>query len=124
MPLTTNPQVTGRQIGLRHRAALGTTEATDAVAVVVSEETGIISVVHNGHMIRPLDRERLRNVLSAFYKPVSDRSFSGTVRSLLRAARGNSNGSANGSTARAMAASRNDGVPADESKRAREKSED
>ena len=124
MPLTTNPQVTGRQIGLRHRAALGTTEATDAVAVVVSEETGIISVVHNGHIIRPLDRERLRNVLSAFYKPVSDRSFAGTVRSLLRAARGNgSRNNVNGSAARAMAAGR-DSASAEESKRIREKSED
>lgn len=58
-----------RQMGLRHRAALGTSEATDAVAVVVSEETGSISVAHGGRMIRRLDSERLENILMAFYQP-------------------------------------------------------
>jgi diadenylate cyclase len=68
MPLTANT-VTERQVGLRHRAALGITEVSDAVAIVVSEETGIISVVHNGRMIRRLDAERLKHVLGAFYRP-------------------------------------------------------
>jgi len=58
-----------RQMGLRHRAALGSSEATDAVAVVVSEETGSISIAHSGRMIRRLDSERLENVLMAFYQP-------------------------------------------------------
>lgn len=58
-----------RQMGLRHRAALGTSEATDAIAVVVSEETGSISIAHGGRMIRRLDSERLENILMAFYKP-------------------------------------------------------
>ncbi len=57
------------QMGLRHRAALGTSEATDAIAVVVSEETGAISVAHAGRMIRRLDSERLENILIAFYDP-------------------------------------------------------
>ena len=48
-----------RQMGLRHRAALGISEASDAIAVVVSEETGSISIAHNGRMIRRLDSERL-----------------------------------------------------------------
>jgi len=56
-----------RQMGLRHRAALGISEASDAVAVVVSEETGGISVAHAGRMIRRLDPERLSNVLKAFF---------------------------------------------------------
>jgi diadenylate cyclase len=55
------------QMGLRHRAALGTSEATDAIAVVVSEETGAISIAHAGRMIRRLDAERLENILIAFY---------------------------------------------------------
>ncbi len=59
-----------RQMGLRHRAALGTSEATDAIAVVVSEETGSISIAHGGRMIRRLDSERLENILLAFYQPV------------------------------------------------------
>jgi diadenylate cyclase len=56
-----------RRLGLRHRAALGVTEETDAVAVVVSEERGSISVAHNGRIIRDLDPERLERVLRAFY---------------------------------------------------------
>jgi diadenylate cyclase len=57
-----------RQMGLRHRAALGISEDSDAVAVVVSEETGSISIAHAGRMIRRLDPERLQNILSAFYR--------------------------------------------------------
>ncbi len=59
-----------RQMGLRHRAALGISEASDAIAVVVSEETGSISIAHGGRMIRRLDSERLENILMAFYRPV------------------------------------------------------
>lgn len=59
-----------RQMGLRHRAALGISEATDAIAVVISEETGSISIAHGGRMIRRLDSERLENVLLAFYRPI------------------------------------------------------
>ncbi|GAP17287.1 diadenylate cyclase CdaA [Levilinea saccharolytica] len=58
-----------RQMGLRHRASLGISEASDAVAVVVSEETGSISIAHGGRMIRRLDSERLENILLAFYRP-------------------------------------------------------
>jgi diadenylate cyclase len=64
--LTRSPE---RQMGLRHRAALGTSEATDAVTVVVSEQTGSISIAHSGRMIRRLDSERLENILLAFYSP-------------------------------------------------------
>jgi len=63
--LTSSPE---RQMGLRHRAALGISEVTDAVAVVVSEETGSISVVHGGRMIRRLDIERLENILRTFFR--------------------------------------------------------
>jgi diadenylate cyclase len=58
-----------RQMGLRHRAALGISEVSDAIAVVVSEETGSISIVNAGRMIRRLDAERLENILRALYKP-------------------------------------------------------
>jgi diadenylate cyclase len=58
-----------RQMGLRHRAALGTSEASDAIAVVVSEETGGISIAHAGRMLRRLDPERLENILTAFFRP-------------------------------------------------------
>jgi diadenylate cyclase len=58
-----------RQMGLRHRAALGTSENSDAIALVVSEETGAISIAHSGRMLRRLDPERLENILTAFFRP-------------------------------------------------------
>ncbi len=58
-----------RQMGLRHRAALGITEVSDAISIVVSEETGSISIVHGGRMIQHLDPERLENILRAFFQP-------------------------------------------------------
>lgn len=63
-----------RRMGLRHRAALGTSEISDAVALVVSEETGAISVAFGGRMIQRLGRERLEGVLRAFYRPVESES--------------------------------------------------
>ncbi len=77
--LTRSPE---RQMGLRHRAALGISEVSDAISVVVSEETGSISVVHSGRMIRRLDPERLENVLRAFYYPSQARG--GLKRNLSR----------------------------------------
>ena len=71
-----------RKMGLRHRAALGISEASDAIAVVVSEETGAISIAQNGRMIRRLDSERLENVLMAFYRP--SETSSAPVRFLRR----------------------------------------
>ncbi len=60
-----------RTMGLRHRAALGISEVSDAIAVVVSEETGSISVSHRGKMIRRLNMERLQNTLHAFFQPAA-----------------------------------------------------
>lgn len=70
MPLSTSGALApapGQQMGLRHRAALGISEASDAVAVIVSEETGTISVAHSGRIIRRLDPPRLENILEALY---------------------------------------------------------
>jgi diadenylate cyclase len=62
LPLTPNPELS-KEFGTRHRAALGITEETDAVAVVVSEETGIISLAFDGDIVRDLDGKSLRNML-------------------------------------------------------------
>ena len=62
LPLTHTAELS-KEYGTRHRAALGISEETDAVAVVVSEETGRISVAHQGELIRDLDSNTLRNTL-------------------------------------------------------------
>jgi diadenylate cyclase len=59
LPLTVNPRL-GRELGSRHRAAIGLTEENDAAAIVVSEETGAISLVLDGAIERNLDPEGLR----------------------------------------------------------------
>ena len=64
LPLTLNPRLS-KDLGTRHRAAIGVTEDTDAVAVVVSEETGLISVVQAGDMKRGLDATKLRETIFA-----------------------------------------------------------
>ncbi len=69
LPLSTDARMTERRYGLRHRAAIGVTESSDAVAVVISEETGGMSVAYNGRMIRRLTPKRLSNILAAFYQP-------------------------------------------------------
>ena len=62
LPLSPNPELS-KELGTRHRAAVGITEETDAVAVVVSEETGKISVAVEGGLSRDLDSNDLRNLL-------------------------------------------------------------
>jgi diadenylate cyclase len=57
-----NPELS-RALGSRHRAAIGVTEDTDALAVVVSEETGIVSLVSGGRIRRELDGRTLRQAL-------------------------------------------------------------
>ncbi|HMF01367.1 MAG TPA: diadenylate cyclase CdaA [Terriglobia bacterium] len=59
LPLTVKPRLS-KELGTRHRAAIGVTEETDAVAIIVSEETGAISFAHDGEMERYLDPDTLR----------------------------------------------------------------
>jgi diadenylate cyclase len=66
LPLAQNPPP-DRTMGTRHLAAIGVTEDTDAIAVVVSEETGTISVARNGRMVRNLDEGRLSRTLYSWY---------------------------------------------------------
>ena len=68
LPLTTNPNVS-KTLGTRHRAAIGLTEETDAIVVVVSEEEGKISLVREGKITRDLDPGTLRSTLQQLLTP-------------------------------------------------------
>jgi diadenylate cyclase len=62
LPLTKNPGIS-RELGTRHRAAIGITEGSDAISIVVSEETGLITYVEAGDVRRNLDTTQLRKLL-------------------------------------------------------------
>lgn len=62
LPLTKNPEIS-RDLGTRHRAAIGITEGTDAISIVVSEETGLITFVQGNSIIRNIDTATLRRLL-------------------------------------------------------------
>ncbi len=62
LPLTKNPGIS-RDLGTRHRAAIGITEGTDAISIVVSEETGLVTYVEGGNVRRNLDTTQLRKTL-------------------------------------------------------------
>lgn len=68
-PLSDNPRIS-RSLGTRHRAAIGLTEQTDAIVVVVSEETGAVSIAINGRLTRDLDKEGLERVLKNLCRPI------------------------------------------------------
>jgi diadenylate cyclase len=69
-------------MGLRHRAALGISEVTDAIAVVVSEETGSISLAHRGRILRRISADKLENVLMAFYQQQAEAQEKANLRHL------------------------------------------
>jgi diadenylate cyclase len=69
LPLGETSSADRQLLGTRHLAAIGITESTDAIAVIVSEETGLVSVAHSGRLIRGLDKIRLKQILRVFHKP-------------------------------------------------------
>jgi len=78
LPLSENPDLP-QDVGSRHRAALGISEVTDAVALVVSEETGRISLAHNGKLIQDIKPDALRELLYSICSPQGT-SFSSPLR--------------------------------------------
>ena len=76
LPLTLNRMIS-KDLGTRHRAAIGITEDTDAISVVVSEETGLISFVQDGQITRNLDGPRLLAAIQAALGPSSSRGGGG-----------------------------------------------
>ncbi len=75
LPLSESPFIS-KELGTRHRAAMGISEVTDALTIIVSEETGNISCTKNGELYRELDQDRLRDILSdnlSMYQKTPDR---------------------------------------------------
>lgn len=72
--LSTRSDINPR-LGTRHRAAIGITEESDALALVVSEETGVISAAENGKLSRHLDKSELREILTQSFEKSKEKSF-------------------------------------------------
>lgn len=73
LPLTDNSGIS-KELGTRHRAALGISERSDSISIVVSEETGGISVAENGNISRHLDLKTLKTILTDMYKPDDEKT--------------------------------------------------
>lgn len=113
LPLSANTKL-DKQLGTRHRAAIGVTEETDAVVVVVSEERGTVSLCFNGNIVRDLDAATLRKALLGLFKKKSkpkgqaggrgkgdksgDISLGGVPLPLVGGSSGQSQGQAGGAT--------------------------
>ena len=89
LPLTEASGVS-RELGTRHRAAVGITENTDAIVLVVSEETGIVSLARDGQLTRPLTVNSLEEVLNEVYSAKETRVFD-FLKSLRKEAEGENN---------------------------------
>jgi diadenylate cyclase len=85
-PLTQRQDL-AKSLGTRHRAAIGLTEETDAVVVVVSEETGAISYAYKGHLVRNITAEELRAFLTSVFVRRRKRSFRAWLREKLQVRR-------------------------------------
>ena len=85
LPLSEDPTIS-RDLGTRHRAAIGITETSDAVALIVSEETGIISMAREGRLTRHLDGRSLTILLTELFTP--DQSMYTFIGNLRREAPG------------------------------------
>ena len=75
LPLTEDPNLS-TELGTRHRAGIGITEHSDALAIIISEETGTISVAHDGVLTRYLDENKLRTMLNELCSPARSEGFS------------------------------------------------
>ncbi|MGV8983851.1 diadenylate cyclase CdaA [Clostridium sp.] len=67
LPLTNNDKIS-KKLGTRHRAAIGITETSDALTIIVSEETGTISLAVNGRLVRNYDKDKLKKILVQIIK--------------------------------------------------------
>lgn len=83
LPLTQNKNL-NKELGTRHRAGIGITENSDALVIIVSEETGIISVAQNGKLTRFLDVKKIEKTLLNLYLEESKRTVGEKISSVLK----------------------------------------
>ncbi len=84
LPLSATTTVNGEVLGMRHRAGLGISEQADVISVIVSEETGSISVAENGKLIKGLSKDALRMHLTKSFKPPVITGWKGLFEQLRR----------------------------------------
>lgn len=90
LSLTQNNKLS-QELGTRHRAAIGITETSDAISLIVSEETGTISMAENGKLRRHLDRNDLYNGLEKIYSKKEDSIFKTTFKKIFKRKKNESN---------------------------------
>jgi diadenylate cyclase len=86
-PLSDNPNLSS-MFGTRHRAGLGITEETDAIVVIISEETGAVSFAHSGVLERPTNAQELKALLVKYYAQLETMEIEAVDREADRAAHG------------------------------------
>ncbi len=79
LPLSTTTNVNGDPLGMRHRAGLGIAEQADVISVIVSEETGSISIAEDGKLTKGLSKEALKNRLSKAFRTPAVRGWRGLL---------------------------------------------
>ena len=83
LPLTQNKDL-NKELGTRHRAGIGITENSDALVIIVSEETGIISTAQNGKLTRVLDAKNIEKMLYSIYLEETKKTFGEKISSMLK----------------------------------------
>ena len=91
LPLTEKSGIS-KQFGTRHRAAIGLSEVSDALILVVSEETGGISIAHNGEFFADISKEKFHDILVAILVPKVEKNEKGTGKNRKNKAGGKKNG--------------------------------
>ncbi len=84
LPLSPTTSVNGESLGMRHRAGLGISEQADVISLIVSEETGSISIAEDGQMVKGLSKEALRNRLSKAFRTPNNKGWKNTIEQILK----------------------------------------
>jgi diadenylate cyclase len=84
LPLSSSTIIDGESLGMRHRAGLGISEQADVISVIVSEETGGISIAENGKLTRGLSKDRLKERLSTAFKSPAVKGLKGIIEQYMK----------------------------------------